>query len=213
MLPVVAAILLVPAWSLHFWQGWVYLVAVVGFWVVLLSWLVKADPQLMERRLAVREKEPAQKLFQKLWTAICIPAFIVPGLDFRFGWSRRWLSPVPGWAWLAADAVALAGSCLIFWTLMVNSYAGRVIQVEPGQKLITTGPYAIVRHPFYAGMIIWALATPFALGSYLAIPLYLLLIPVIIYRLIHEEQTLLRELPGYAEYSSATRFRLLKGVW
>ena len=174
---------------------------------------MKRDPQLMERRLRSKEKEPEQKLFQKLWAVIFSVAFLLPGFDFRFGWSRAWLGPVPAWVVAAGLAGSLAGSALLFWVMKTNSYASRIIQVEEGQKVITTGPYAMVRHPFYVGNLTWVLSIPLALGSYVAFPVFALLVPVIIYRLIHEEKVLRRDLPGYPEYCEQTRFRLVPGVW
>jgi len=208
-----AAMLFFPAWSLHFWQGWIYLVVIVGSWVIFSLWLLKADPQLMERRLQSQESDPAQKRFQKLSTAVFFPAMLVPGFDFRFGFTRIWLAPVPVWLVLVGQAAALAGSCLIFWTMVKNSFAGRTIQVEAEQPLISDGPYAVVRHPLYAGMVIWALGTPLALGSYVAVPLFALLVPVFVYRLVNEEKVLRRDLAGYADYCSRTRFRLVPGLW
>ena len=208
-----AALLFLPTWSLHFWQGWIYLVVIVGAWVIFSLWLLRADPQLMERRLQTQEIEPAQKLFQKVGAAIFYPAMLLPGFDFRFGWTRGWLAPVPVWLVLVGQAAALAGSCIIFWTMAKNSFAGQTIQVEAGQRLISDGPYAVVRHPFYAGLMMWVLGTPFALGSYVAVPLFALLVPLIVYRLVNEEKMLVCELAGYVEYCGRTRFRLVPGVW
>jgi len=208
-----AAMLFVPAWSLHFWQGWIYLVVTVGSWVIISLWLLKTDPQLMERRMQSQESDPAQKLFQKLSTVIFFPAMLTPGFDFRFGWTRFWLAAVPVWVVLVGQAASLAGSGVIFWALKANSFAGKTIQVEAGQTVISSGPYAIVRHPFYAGLLMWALGTPFALGSCVAVPLFALLVPVFVYRLVNEEKILRRDLAGYAEYCGRTRFRLVPGLW
>jgi protein-S-isoprenylcysteine O-methyltransferase Ste14 len=210
---ILAALLFLPAGTFRFWQGWVYLVTFVGTWTAFTFWLLQANPQLMERRLRVKETDPAQKLFQIVWTVIFFPALILTGFDFRFGWSQAWLAPVPLWAALMSDALALAGCAFIIWAMKTNTYASRTIQVEAGQTVVTTGPYRIVRHPFYSGVLVWILATPFALGSYVAVPLFLLMAPVLIYRLVNEEKLLRRDLPGYAEYCNRTQFRLIPGVW
>lgn len=212
-LAIAVAMLFLPAGSMRFWQAWVFLVAVLGPWVVFSIWLMKRDPQLTERRLRSKEKEPEQRLFQRLWSAIFFVAFLLPGFDFRFGWSRTWLAPVPVWVVVLGQAGSVAGSWLLFWVLTTNSYASRTIQVEEGQKVITNGPYAFVRHPFYVGNLTWVLSIPLALGSYVAFPGFALLIPVMIYRLIHEERILRHDLPGYTEYCARTRFRLVPGVW
>jgi protein-S-isoprenylcysteine O-methyltransferase Ste14 len=94
-----------------------------------------------------------------------------------------------------------------------NSFASRTVQVEEGQRVISTGPYRLVRHPMYSGAVVMLLFTPLALGSWWALPGYLLVIPLIVLRLLHEEKMLCRELPGYSDYCLRTRFRLLPFLW
>lgn len=211
-LPVFGAILLVSG-SLRFWQGWMFLALTAGFWIFFFVDLLKHDPQLMERRLQDKEEEPEQRLFQRLFSAIVISAFVLAGLDFRFGWSRVWLGAVPVVMVLAAQVVVVGSYWLVFWVMRTNSFAGSTIQVEADQKVIREGPYTLVRHPMYLGMALTVLAAPLALGSYVALPVFALLVPALIYRLIHEEKTLRRDLPGYAEYCEGTRFRLVPWVW
>ncbi len=146
-----------------------------------------------------------------------LPAFALAGFDFRFGWSRG-LWPVPLALIFAGQIAAAAAYWLVFWVMRTNTFAGTTIEVEAEQRVVDSGPYAWVRHPMYSGMIAMALATPWrctplALASYVALPVFALLVPVLMYRLIHEEKTLLRDLPGYAEYCERTRFRLLPGIW
>ena len=212
-LAVAAAMLFLPAGSLRYWQGWVFLVVLMGVWVVLSSWLMKHSPDLMERRLQTKEKEPAQKVFQLLLTLIFFLALTLPGFDFRYGWSRAWIGPMPWWVSVAGQAAVLAGSGLTFWVMWVNRFASRTIQVEAGQSVICSGPYAVVRHPMYSGIAVMMLAVPLALGSYVALPVFALTIPLYVFRLIHEEGVLRRDLPGYPEYCERTRFRLVPGVW
>jgi protein-S-isoprenylcysteine O-methyltransferase Ste14 len=209
----VLAALLLSSGSLRFWQGWLFLSLMSAFWTFFLVDLTKHSPQLLERRLESKETQPEQRLFQKLWMVVWLPAFTIAGLDFRFGWSRQWLHPMPLWLILVGQLIAVAGYSLVFWVMKTNSFAGSTIQVDSGQQVIRSGPYATVRHPMYSGMAVMALGTPFALGSYLALPLFASLIPVLIYRLIHEEEFLHDALPGYAEYCEQTRFRLAPFVW
>lgn len=208
-----AAMLFLPAGSLRYWQGWMFLVETWGFLFPAVLYLAKHDPQLLERRLRMKEKEREQQLFRVVASLIYFPAFLLPGLDFRFGWSRAWLDPVPLGVVLVAQAVTLAGYGLAFWVMRVNAYASRTIQVEPGQEVVSSGPYALVRHPMYAGMVLIMLATPLVLGSYVAFPVFALMVPLLAYRLINEERVLRRDLAGYAEYCERVRFRLLPGVW
>ncbi len=205
--------LFLPAGSLSFWQGWLFLVLMAVFWASFFINLLKHDPQLLERRLQKKEIEPEQRLFQKLFSVITFPAFILTGLDFRFGWSREWLGPVPLALVAAGQVVAVAGYCFVFWVMKTNTFASTTIQVEAGQSVIQAGPYALVRHPMYFGMAAMALGSPLALGSYVAVPVFALLVPVLIYRLIHEERVLHRDLPGYSEYCERTRRRLVPFVW
>jgi protein-S-isoprenylcysteine O-methyltransferase Ste14 len=144
----------------------------------------------------------------KLIAAIMLIAFLLPGLDHRFGWSHT-----PLWLTTVAEAFVLGGYLMIFWTLKSNSFAASTIRVESSQRVISTGPYGIVRHPMYMGVDIWLLFTPVALGSYFALPVFALLIPLIVVRLLNEEKVLRQELPGYSEYCLRTRFRLVPYLW
>jgi len=189
-----------PAGSFRFWEGWVFIIGELGSFIVFSILLLKWDPQLMERRLHAQENEPEQRVFQKLWGLIFFPALMLPGFDFRFGWSHMAV-----WVAVAGQAAMMAGTFLIFGVMRANTFAARTVQVEAGQTVISTGPYALVRHPMYAGIAITMLATPLALGSYVALTLFALLLPLLVFRLIHEERILRRDLPGYAEYCERTR--------
>lgn len=138
---------------------------------------------------------------------------MLPGLDYRFGWSRTSLGPVPLWLMLLSQVLVLGCFLLVFWVMRVNSFASRTIQVEAGQKVISTGPYGFIRHPMYSALVGIYLATPLALGSCIALPAFALLIPVIVFRLLNEERILRQELSGYPEYCLRTRFRLVPFIW
>ena len=209
---VLAAMLFVPG-SFRFWQGWLFFLLMAGFWTFFFIDLLKSDPGLLERRLQKQETEPEQKLFQRLFSLITFPAFILAGLDFRFGWTRQRFAEVPLRVVVAAQIVVVAGYWLVFWVMKTNTFAAGTIQVEVGQTVISSGPYARVRHPMYTGMAVTALAIPLALGSYVTLPVFALMVPVLVYRLVHEEKTLRRNLPGYTEYCRRTRFRLVPWVW
>jgi protein-S-isoprenylcysteine O-methyltransferase Ste14 len=144
-----------------------------------------------------------------LLTPLWISVLALPGLDYRFGWSPLSLGGVPVWLELASLAVALGCWILVFEVFRFNSFASTAVRVGAGQKVVSDGPYRIVRHPMYFAIVVLALATPLALGSYFAIPAAALFIPLLAFRLVHEERVLRRELPGYAEYCRHTRFRLI----
>ncbi len=210
--------LLVLAWMLflpgswRFWQAWLLLGLMAGFWTFFFIYFLKHDPQLLERRLQRHEPDPEQRRFQKLFSLILFLALIVAGLDFRSGWSRS-IAPVPLAVVVAGQIVTVASYWFVFWVMKTNSFAASTIQVETAQPVIQSGPYAIVRHPMYLGMAVTALSMPLALGSYVALPLFALHVPLLMYRLIHEERTLCRDLPGYVEYRQRTRSRLLPWLW
>lgn len=209
---ILAGILFISAGSVRYWEGWLFLCLMIGFWSYFFVVFMKRDPQLLERRLQAKEIHREQKIFQKLHSTLLIAGFIVAALDFRFGWSR-WVGGVPVALAIAAQVLVVLGYWIVFWTMKTNSFAASVIRVEEGQRVIDVGPYARMRHPMYFGMAITELAAPIALGSYVALPLFGLLVLLLVYRLIYEEKTLCRELRGYAEYCGRTRFRLIPGIW
>jgi protein-S-isoprenylcysteine O-methyltransferase Ste14 len=208
-----AALLFIPAGSLRFWQGWVFMAVV--FVPVLISsiCLYQRDPQLLERRLQTKEKISEQKLLLRLAKPVFVAAFLLPGLDYRLGWSRASVGAVPLWLTLLSQALVPGGLLFVVWVMKVNSFASRTIQVEPGQKVISTGPYRMIRHPMYLGSLVMWLSAPLALGSYFAWPAFALLIPFYVFRLLNEEKVLRQELPGYSEYCQRTRYHLIPFLW
>jgi len=209
----IAAMLFIPAGSLKFWQGWTLMAVVFIPLCFFFRYLYKHDPQLLERRLAAKEKVGIQKVIQVVGGLIAFPSFLLPGLDYRFGWSRTFLRPVPLWLTLLSQSLVFGCFLLIFWVMRFNSFASRTIRVEPGQKVISNGPYRLARHPMYFALVVLYLAISPALGSYLALPTFALIIPLIVIRLLNEEIILRQELPGYSEYCLRTRSRLIPFVW
>jgi protein-S-isoprenylcysteine O-methyltransferase Ste14 len=204
----VMAMLFAPAGSFRFWPAWVFLGQFLIFNLFFTAYFLRRNPEFVERRLRNREERTEQKRFKVLWVLLWTAVLVLPGFDYRFGWSR-----VPVEVSVAAQAVVAVAWVLIFQVFRANSFAAATVRVEEGQKVITTGPYALVRHPMYSGLLLMIGAIGFAIGSYIAVVPALLKIPLLIYRLKDEERVLRKELPGYAGYCEVTRFRLVPGVW
>ncbi len=204
----VAVFLFLPAGSLRYWQGWVFMALLFLPMPVTSVYFLKRDPQLVERRLRTEEKIGEQKTIIRWIQLLAFGSSAIPGLDYRFGWSR-----VPLWLAILSQLFVFAGYLITLWVMKENSFASRTVQVEEGQRVISTGPYRLVRHPMYFGAVLMLLFTPLALGSWWALPGFLLVIPLIVLRLLNEEEMLRRDLPGYSDYCLRTRSRLLPLLW
>jgi protein-S-isoprenylcysteine O-methyltransferase Ste14 len=208
---VMAALLFVPAGTLRYWQGWVYLIVFNTTSVFTTLYLVKKDPALLERRMKggpAAEKRPTQRLIMLGTSTAFIALLVVPALDHRFGWSRVPLSVV-----ITGNLLVLVGFFLIFLVYRENTYSSATIELAPDHKVISTGPYAIVRHPMYASAQLYLVGTPLALGSYWGLLALVVMMPFLIWRLFDEERFLAENLPGYSEYQQRVRHRLVPLVW
>lgn len=206
--PVLMAMFFLPAGTFAYWQAWVYLAIIFIPMLFVLVYFMKYDPKLLERRMRMREREASQNLIVKFSIVFFLLAFILPSLDFRFGWSH-----VPHALVVIAEIVVFLSYGVVILVFKENSFASRVIEVEQGQKVISSGPYAIVRHPMYSGTVLMYIISPLALGSWWALIPAFMIIPVIMARILNEEKLLARDLPGYPEYLQNVRFRLIPGIW
>jgi protein-S-isoprenylcysteine O-methyltransferase Ste14 len=210
-LATLAILIFVPAWSLTYWQGLLYWLVFAASTTAITLYFLRRDPALIGRRLnagAVAESEPTQKIIQTASSVCFIATIIVPALDHLFGWSA-----VPPWVVIIADVIAALGFYGVFLTFRANSFAAATIQVDPDQRVVSSGPYAVVRHPMYAAAGLMILATPVALGSWWGLIPAVLLIAGVAVRLLDEERFLVLNLPGYARYRKHIRFRLVPGIW
>jgi protein-S-isoprenylcysteine O-methyltransferase Ste14 len=206
-----AALLFIPAWTLDYWQAWLFMAVFVCTSGAITVYLANRDPKLLERRMNVgprAENEPAQKIIMLLATLGFIVTIVFPVLDHRFGWSA-----VPASVSVLGDALIALAFLFIFFVFRQNSYGASTIQIAEGQTVISTGPYALVRHPMYAGALVMLIGTPLALGSWWGLFAVLLVLPVLIWRLLDEERFLRQNLPGYAEYQTKVKYRLLPFIW
>src|ERR1044071_7589394 len=211
LVAVMGLLLFLPAGTVPYWQAWLYLSAFAGACVATTLYLVRRDPALLARRMSggpTAEKRAAQKLIMLFVSVAFVALLVVPALDRRFGWSS-----VPPGVVVLGDLLIAAGFYLIYLVYRENTYTSATVEVAEGQKVVSTGPYAVVRHPMYAGGLLYIAATPLALGSYWGLLAFAALLPFLIWRLLDEEQLLAGELPGYSEYRRRVRHRLVPFVW
>src|SRR5262249_16322700 len=195
-----AALLFIPAWTLAYWQAWLFMAVFVCSSGAITMSLAIHDPKLLGRRMNVgprAEKEPAQKIIMVFAMLGFIAMLVFPALDHRFGWSA-----VPASVSVLGDALIALGFLFVFFVFRENSYGASTIQIAEGQTVISTGPDALVRHPMYAGALVMLVGIPLALGSWWGLFALLLILPVLIWRLLDEERFLKQNLPGYTEYQT-----------
>jgi protein-S-isoprenylcysteine O-methyltransferase Ste14 len=205
------ALLFLSAWTFNYWQAWVLLIVFGTSWLVIITYLVKKDPQLLERRMSAgptAEQRTGQKIVMSISSLGFIALLVFPALDHRFGWSS-----VPPYISIAGDILVALGWIIIFFVFKENTYTSATIEVAADQKVITTGPYAIVRHPMYSGSFLYMLGMPIALGSWWGLCVLLLMTLTTLWRLFDEENFLKKKLPGYREYMQKVRYHLVPYLW
>jgi protein-S-isoprenylcysteine O-methyltransferase Ste14 len=197
-----------PAGTFNYWQAWVYMAILIIPATLTVLYLLNKAPDLLERRMKMKEKETEQKLIVKLSFVFYIALFLIPGFDKRFEWSE-----VPVIVVIFADLLIFLGYLLFIIVVKENRYASRVIEVAAEQKVISTGPYAVVRHPMYVSSLIIFIFSSLALGSVWGLIPSIFITLLIGARIINEEKVLQEELPGYREYIEKVKYRLIPGIW
>jgi protein-S-isoprenylcysteine O-methyltransferase Ste14 len=208
---VMGLLLFVSAWTIHYWQAWVYLSIFSGASLFTMLYLMKKDPALLKRRMSggpTAEKETTQKFIMFFTSIGFIALLVVPALDYRFGWSA-----VPLYGVIFGDILVAIGFYFIFLVYKENTFSSATIEVAEGQRVISSGPYAIVRHPMYASALLYLAGTPLGLGSFWGLLPLAATIPFLIWRLFDEERFLAKNLPGYTEYQKKVRHRLVPLIW
>lgn len=202
-------LLLLVSGGPDFWEGWRYWLIFTLCVLAIALYFLQHDPGLIERRLSARtEKDQSQQMIRGALNLALILLIVVAGIDHRLGWSDV-SAPVVA----VADVVVALGFVIIFLTFQANSHAGAIVDVTASQRVVSTGPYALVRHPMYLGGALILLATPFALDSEWAFPWALAAVACLAWRLVEEEKYLSLHLPGYDAYREHTRYRLIPFVW
>jgi protein-S-isoprenylcysteine O-methyltransferase Ste14 len=211
VLVVTMACIFLAAGTWNYWQGWVFIVV---FEVVAQSYgiyFLINDRKLLERRMDIgptAETVPAQKIISTLFLLGFFATIVFPAFDYRFNWS-----PVPAYVSVIGNALVVLSFVVFFFVMKANSYAAATIRVEEGQPVISTGPYAIVRHPMYSGCLVLLAGVPLALGSWWGVFLIIPFLPILAWRLLDEEKYLHKNLPGYTAYTQRVRYRLIPYVW
>ena len=205
---VLAALIFLSAWTLDYWQAWAFLIAFMISMSAISIYLAINDPDLLARRIKTTEKTRSQKTIRFLVNLTFTVVIVISVLDHRFGWSA-----IPPRVVLVGDTLVVLGLIIIFLVFRENTFSAQTVEVEAGQRVIANGPYALVRHPMYAGGLVFILGIPLALGSLWALLVIVFFMPVAVWRIRDEENLLAKDLLGYAEYQKRIKYRLLPYVW
>ena len=212
---IMAVAIFVVAGSLSYWQGWVYLVVFLGASIATTGFLVRHDPALLERRMRggpFAEQRTSQVVIMSIASVAFIALIVVPVFDARFAYPLGW-TRTPRLVEGIGLILIVLGFYGVFCVYRVNSFAAATIQIADDHRVISTGPYAYVRHPMYATGLLILAGTPLLLGSWLGLAPLVVVLPVLIWRLIDEEHLLEQRLPGYREYERSVRWRLVPHVY
>lgn len=211
LLITLSVLIFLPAWTINYMQAWIYLLTFFVSVILITIYLFKNDPKLLERRVEAgptAEKEKSQKIIQALASVFFGLIFVIAGFDYRFHWSN-----VPAYISIIANGFVALGFFIVFLVFKENSHTSAIIEVDKDQKVISTGPYGIIRHPMYSGAFLMLLFSAIALGSYWALLSVVLLIFTIVARLLDEEKFLSKNLSGYNEYCQKIHYRLIPFIW
>ena len=204
----VALLIFVPAGTINYQNGWLLMAILFIPMFIAGMYMIFKRPDLLRKRLNMREKEMEQREVVAMSAVMFIASFVVAGLNYRFGWIT-----MPEWSVIAAAVLFLAGYAMYGEVIRENEYLSRTIEVQEGQKIVDTGLYGIVRHPMYAATLLMFLAMPLVLGSPVSFLISLLYIPIIAKRIRNEEKVLVEGLEGYVEYRERIRYRLIPFIW
>jgi len=207
----VAIVVFAGAGTFEYWEGCGFLLVFGTATMLITGYFLRADPALIEARLRAgpgAEKRRSQRVIQSFASLFFLALLLVPAFDRRFGWSA-----VPPAIVVLGDVAVLVGLTIVFFVFRENTYTSGIIEVREDQRLVSTGPYRIVRHPMYAGALLMLGFIPLALGSFVALVFFVPMLVVIVWRLVDEEHHLAERLAGYEDYRRRTRYRLVPLVW
>ncbi len=202
------ALIFIPAGTLHFLNGWLFIILLFVPVMIMGIVLLIKNPELLKKRLDSKEKEKDQKLVVLLSILMFFGGFIIAGLDFRFSWLV-----LPRWIVIAASLIFLFSYGLYAEVMRENAYLSRTVKVMENQKVVDTGIYGVVRHPMYLATILMFLSIPLILGSLFAFIIFLIYPVIIAVRIKNEEKVLSEELSGYEEYKKKVKYRIIPYIW
>ncbi len=204
-------LLFLPAWTFNYLQAWVFIVVFMICVCGIGLYLALKDPALLERRKKIgpaNEQSAGQKIAISIGLLALLGVFIFSAFAHRFGWS-----PVPVVVSLAGDIMVVLGLLINLIVFKENTYGGATVKTMEDQKVISSGPYALIRHPMYAGVLVMIVGIPLALDAWWSFAIIALAVPGLIWRIIDEEKLLKKDLPGYVEYTQKIRYRLIPYIW
>lgn len=204
----VALLLFLSAGTLAYWNGWLFLGILFVPMLALGVFLLIRDPELLEKRLRTKEKEPEQRTVILFSGMMFLTGFVLCGLNYRFSWLV-----MPPWAAALAAVVFLGGYALYAQVMRENAYLSRTVEVQEGQKVVDTGLYGVVRHPMYLATVLLFLSMPLVLGSPISFLLFLTYPLLLVKRIRNEEQLLAERLDGYRDYQKKVKYRLIPLLW
>ena len=208
---VLGLVLFLPAWTLNYWRAWVFILVFMSSVSAIGVYLSIKDPVLLERRKNVgpaAEQNAAQRMIMSIAFASILGLLVYCALDYRFAWS-----PVVAGLSLLGDMMVALG---LFFNLLVfkeNSFGGSTVQTFEAQKVISSGPYSLIRHPMYLGVLIMMLGVPLALGAGRGFAFFAIILPGLVWRILDEEKLMKIDLPGYSDYTQKVRYRLVPYLW
>lgn len=206
-------ILFLTAGTTNYWEARAWLVSIFVPAMILAAAFLLNDPGNIAHRFGSGSLSRAERSLGRWFGPLFLLAFLVPGLDMRFHWSDVEVETVPKWLALFADGIVVVGILFGGYVMRVAARVYRSGADNHTLKLISQGPYHIIRHPLYAASLVVWLSSPIALGSWVALPVFLIVIPFYVLRLRIQERALLLQVPGYANYCKRTPFRLIPFVW
>jgi protein-S-isoprenylcysteine O-methyltransferase Ste14 len=213
-LAIMSALLFIPAGTLAWPAAWVFLVEIIVTSLAMTVWLLRHNPALLAERMAPliqRDQKTWDKVLMMVLLFVWCAWFVIMGVDaVRYGWSE-----MPPWLQALGAIGIIVSMYIMFLTMRANSFAAPVVKIQAkrGHRVVSEGPYAIVRHPMYGGALLLIVGTPLLLGSWWGLALAPIIVLLLGARAVLEERTLSRELQGYEEYAARVRYRMVPMVW